>query len=191
MSLPISVNTLIQESLVDTINILYPISPQLHSIVKQHRWYTRSDVGIYNGKVVTWSGWSVDLKHVDPQYRTVYCDFVHNVLPLQSRITLFGDEFAQSINDLESFVVMFNTGYTKQSVDVIKSSGFTPRALGNIFHATKVIDPKVFVTMPSMYWAGFVIKLIRLKWQTSSQNSKAIIDDQTDDIFDDLDMFDL
>jgi len=173
------------------VNILYPLSPQLQSLVREHRWYTRSDVGTHNNKTVGWNGWCVNLNDVDTQFRTLYVDFVPNLLPVQSRLSLFGNDFAQTIDQLDSFVVMFNTGYTKQSVDEIKSSGFTPRALGNIFHATKVIDPKVFVTMPSMYWAGFVIKLIRLKCQTSSQKSKATIDDQTDDILDDLDMFDL
>ena len=191
MSVPTSVNTLIRQSLIDTVNILYPLSPQLQSLVKQHRWYTRDGVGTHDGKVVAWDGWSVDLKYIDSEYRTIYFDFVPNLLPLQSRITLFGNDFAQSIDGLENFVVMFNTGYPVQSFEMIKSSGFTPRELGRILHATKVVNPKIFVEMPSVYWAGYLIKLLRLKWQNSNQNFQTLPDFQTDDLFNDVDLFDL
>ena len=187
MSVPTPVNTLIRQSLIDTVNILYPLSPQFQSLVKQHNWYTPNYVGMHDGKPVGWKGWSVNLNDVDMQFRTLYVDFVPNLLPVQSRLTLFGNDFAQTIDQLDSFVVMFNTGYPLQSIDLIKASGFTPRALPNVLHATKVIDAAVFRTMPSLYWASYLIKLLRLKWHTTlstSDNSTDVLcDDDTYDIW--------
>ena len=190
MSLPLSINTLIRQSLVDTINILYPASFQLERLVKKHRWSTVSDVGSLDGKVVTWNGWSINFKTLDSEYRTIYFDFVPNILPLEQRTLLFGIEFAQAIDGLDDFVVMFNTSYSTESYTFIKNSGFIPRSLGKILHASKVINPKDFLLMPSMYWASYLVKLIRLQWQATYVIPKIISPTATYS-FDDSDFLDL
>jgi len=170
--IPKQVDDYMREALAEAIGILFPTFASDRDIISRHNWRTKKDLGEINGRVVCWRGWSANLGKVARGYRTVYCDYVSNELPVSTRVRLFGEEFCAAIDDLASFVVFFAASFSKSHRPHIVESGFVPRVIGPNLHACVVVDPADFLASPSMYWAAFIARLANFQKSILSAGSQ-------------------
>lgn len=156
---PKQVDYHMRHALAEAVQILFPVGVDPESHVKRHIWRTRKDLGEVSGRVVAWTGWSVNLGKLNKGYRTLYIDYVPNLLDYSDRLKLFGAVFAERIANMASFVAMFVTSFPKGTRDTITESGLLVREIGPKLHATEIIDADVFLTQPSLLWAAYLARL--------------------------------
>jgi hypothetical protein len=153
----------IKSVLRETIKILFPLYADTDGLIKRHAWRNKKYLGEHMGKVVAWQGWSANLVAVDFRYRAIFIDVVDNVLPTSERIRLFGDDFANAINHMQQFVVMFVLDFPVGAVGEIKKQGFIPRTMSRSIHACVIAEPHDFILHSPIYWAAQVVKLVILQ----------------------------
>lgn len=150
----------IQDVLAEAISILFPAEFDPRELIKRHVWRDRAYVGMHDGKVVSWRGWSANLVTYDSHYRAVFVDVVDNVLPVWQRIELFGEDFALAIEGLPQLVVLFVLDFPVDSMPQIRRQGFVPRLLTRSVHACVVAGLDEFFEQPILYWAAKIVKLV-------------------------------
>lgn len=161
--IPKQIDTHMKDSLREAIGILFPLANSSDSLISRHNWRTRKVLGEVDGSTVIWRGWSASIAEIKNAYRTLYIDYVPNVLPVEERYRLFGNEFAEAIHALENFVTMFVTSFRPYHQPIIRSSGFVCRAIGPNRHACKIVEPNDFVSQSAFFWAGYMAKLANLQ----------------------------
>ena len=130
-------------------SILFPVQrEQIEKLVKPHTWRDRKYVGEVGGKVCAWSGYSINLAYLDSRYRGLFADYVQNQLPAVERQQLFGSEFAGAIQNLSSFVVIFNLDIPLGSIEIVKTLGFIPRKMNRSSHICMIYSPEEFLDTP-------------------------------------------
>ena len=130
-------------------SILFPLqSEQVEKLVKPHSWRDRKYVGEAGGKVCPWSGYSINLAYLDSRYRGLFADYVQNQLPVTERRQLFGNEFAEAIQNFSSFIVIFNLDIPLYSIEIVKSLGFTPRRMNRSSHICIIYSSEEFLDIP-------------------------------------------
>lgn len=149
--------------LEQAVSVLLPSATKVHTRITEHVWRDRRYVGEYKGRVAAWRGWKVNLTKVDNRFRTLYIDQVHNVLGTDDRIRLFGPDFAQAINGLSSFVVMFTTLIPLDAIDEIRQNGFVPRTLPRRVHACLVVSPEEFAANAPTVWGRVMAQMAVLQ----------------------------
>jgi hypothetical protein len=186
------IQTQMREVLAETIRILFPLTENPLKYIKRHIWRTKSVLGAVDDVTIYWQGWSAGLRDLSPDYRTIYVDYVENLLPKAETIRLFGKDFAEEICSMSAFVVFFTAGFHQDQYDTIKQIGFIPRTVGRNYHASYVMKPDDFVQQPHELWASKTTKLAQLKYTTLSEklNTGNINLDNSVDSFDDLDLLD-
>lgn len=154
------IDSLIQAVLAEAVSILFPADFDAAGIIKRHVWRDRKYVGVYDGKVASWRGWSANLVTYDSHYRAVFIDVVDNVFSFEQRIELFGERFARVTSGIEQYVVLFVLDFPLDAIPQIEQQGFVPRLLTRSVHACVVVDLDEFVSQPILYWAAKVVKLV-------------------------------
>ncbi|MBE2267410.1 MAG: hypothetical protein IAE80_04200, partial [Anaerolinea sp.] len=96
---------------------------------RRHVWRDVDYVGMADGTVVTWQGWSVNLRPCHPDLRTVYIDYVENRIAEPDRSALFGDSFAAQIAPMSAFVFGFTTHFPASAETRLVTEGFAVRRL--------------------------------------------------------------
>lgn len=153
----------IKEVLTETIRILFPINVDPNQLIKPHVWRDKKYVGQQNNKIVVWKGWSANLVAVDFRYRAVFVDVVENVLPVQERVHLFGEDFSAAIAGLSRFVVMFVLDFPLETIESIKEQGFVPRIMNRVLHACTIASVEEFVNLSVLHWTAKVARLVVLQ----------------------------
>lgn len=161
--IPKQIDTHMKDSLGEAIGILFPLAHDPENIISRHNWRTREVLGEVDGATVIWRGWSARVAKLNSAYRTLYIDYVPNILPVNERYNLFGAQFADAISELDSFVTMFVTSFRHHHKPLINSSGFICRVIGPNLHACKIIDLNAFISQSAMFWAGYMAKLANLQ----------------------------
>lgn len=128
-----------------------PADP-LHSPVKRHVWRNEKYVGVANGRVQAWYGWSANFRRWG--YRTLYIDYVANTLALDRRYQLFGDIFSQDIDELSEFVFMFVASVSSDIKDKVIENGFTYRKLNKRLHPGYIIKTDLHIAKSTDYWSN-------------------------------------
>lgn len=160
--LHLKADTQLRDSLREAATLLYP----LHShdgILTRHVWRTRNDVGETAAGIATWRGWSIGLHRLNGPHRTVYADWVDNVLPEAERDRLFGKEFAQVITDMPHFTIFFVTKFLPSEHEIIQRAGFVPRVIGRRLHACMIVRPADLISQPAQLWAYYAAQLANLQ----------------------------
>ena len=158
-----SIDDHIQNVLFNAIKILFPLDVNPHQFIKPHVWRDKKYLGEVNNRVVTWKGWSANLNALDFRYRAIFADVVDNVLPLDQRLTLFGEDFTNATSDLPKFVVIFVLDFPLSAVSTIRQEGFTPRLMSKVAHACCVCGIEEFLSMPATHWAAQMTRLVMLQ----------------------------
>lgn len=161
--IPKMIDTHMRDALRDAIRILFPIGVDPDQIIARHVWRTRKVLGEVEGKIVSWQGWSASPQKINLSYRTIYIDYVLNILSQDERVRLFGEEFAASIDDIDAFIAFFITNFTPDQTQLIKDAGFIVRHVGPSRHACKVVTPNRFMEQSSFFWAAYLVQLANLK----------------------------
>lgn len=161
--IPKHVDSHMKDTLREAIRILFPVGVEPDDVVKRHVWGNRKYVGISDGRVLAWRGWSANLARIDRACHAVYFDFVKNEMPPHKCSELFGDEFCQTLDGLSAFVIAFVAGLPSEATSAIQSAGFVVRTIGKNVHACKLVSPREFIAFPSIYWAAYVARLINLQ----------------------------
>lgn len=155
--------TKIKDTLRQAIKILFPVGVDADAIIKKHIWRNKKYVGEYNGEVVSWKGLSANLTSIDFRYRVIFMDVVENILPIEERLRLFGQDFVTATQDMTQFVVMFVLDFPLSAIDEIKAQGFVPREMTRVAHACCIVSPEEFLTHTSLHWAAKVVRLVMLQ----------------------------
>lgn len=166
--IPKQVDTHMKDTLREAIGILFPLA-QGDDIIDRHNWRTRKVLGEVDGNTVFWRGWSANLRKLSSVHKTLYIDFVPNILPESERYTMFGEDFAKSTVSFKSFVVAFVTSLDKHQLPIIIKTGFVPREIGPNMHACKIVETNVFLSQSPYLWAGYLAKLANFQVFVSSQ----------------------
>ncbi len=98
-------------SLYHALRIVFPSGFDPNMLIKPHRWGNPQYVGEIDSTPVWWNGWSANLSEINRHYRTIYIDQVENILPEAVRRQVFGEEFADAIQNVHLFVVMHVGGF--------------------------------------------------------------------------------
>lgn len=151
------------------IMMLFPAQAAPERFIIEHIWRDRRYVGEYDDKVAVWRGWSANLHHIDPAYRTVFIDAVPNRLAPSQREKLFGASFANAIAELDHFVVAFVLDFPKDAHDTILAEGFMPRVMSRVLHACIVVDAEKFLTQSTRHWATETARLVHLQQRLSNR----------------------
>lgn len=177
--IPKPIDTHMKDVMKDAIRILFPLDVEPETVAYRHSWRTKKDLGEANSKVVTWQGWSANLQKLsDDGYRTLYIDYVPNLLSGEERLRLFGKDFTNEIAGLDSFIVMFVTNFSVNKRAAIQTGGFVARKIGPKLHACKIAAPVDFLSQSSLFWAAYLAMLANL--QRAIRNEGAIL--QHDDV---------
>lgn len=128
-----------------------PADP-LRSPVKRHVWRNEKYVGVANGQVQAWYGWSANFKKWG--YRTLYIDYVVNTLAPDKRYQLFGDVFSRDIDELSEFVFMFVASVSSEIKDKVIENGFTYRKLDKRLHPGYIIRTDLHIAKSTDYWSN-------------------------------------
>lgn len=143
------VKSKLRQVLTRSASILFPLQFEaIQKLVKPHTWRDRKYVGEVSGKVCSWSGYSINLAYLDSRYRGLFGDYVQNHLPVEERLRLFGDDFTAAIQELSSFVVIFNLDIPLDSVEIVRSLGFIPRTMNRSSHICIIYSPEDFLDAP-------------------------------------------
>jgi hypothetical protein len=168
MSESIDIVAYMRQVVYETIKILFPVSVDPDEIIIPHVWRDRDYLNEYEGKVPIWRGWSVNLKRLDPEFRTLYVDIGENVLPVPQRIETFGEDFAEAIEDKSQFIVIFIVDCPFRAKELLNKEGFVARRINdNIVHACIVASPEEFLTQPTLVWAAMGVKLVNMQKELS------------------------
>lgn len=153
---------LMRAALIEGLKIVFPLHKNLEILVKPHCWRETQCVG--TTPEAYWQGWSANLSGLDPAYKTIYVDYVRNILPPTERFQLFGRHFAERIEKQVAVVVIFVTGFGRQAETGLLARGIIPRHAGNTaIHATYVADTAEFHHHAPPYWAAKIVHLLNLQ----------------------------
>lgn len=119
---------------------LLPPDIPAEQVIKPHVWYNAKYVGIADGQVQAWYGWCANLRFLNDCYRTLYIDYVANKLPYKERVRLFGEEFSQKVDGMESFVFFFTTSFPYHRQQEVLECGLTFRRMNDVIHPGKVLS---------------------------------------------------
>lgn len=112
--------------------------------VRRHVWRDADYVGVVNGKVAVWQGWSVNLRVCRPAFGTVYIDYAVNGLTVSERTRLFGEDFSRRIATMDAFVFAFITRLPVEVQGTVVERGFILRKLPRRLHGGLLADAKDF-----------------------------------------------
>ncbi len=136
----------LQKVLTRTASILFPLQKEeINNLVKTHTWRERKCVGSLAEKICSWSGYSINLAYLDSRYRGLYGDYVENYPPVNECLELFGQDFTLVIQNLESFVVIFNLDIPLGAIELVKNLGFIPRLMKRNSHICMIYSPQEFL----------------------------------------------
>lgn len=158
-------------SLHHALRIIFPSEFQPDSVIKPHHWGNPDYVGELDGKTIWWNGWSANLSEISPQYRTIYIDYVENVLPEGLRVKIFGERFAEEIRDIPSFVVMHVGGFASSLKEKVEADGFIVRSMGKNIHPCFVVSTETFLNNTELHWAAQIARLINYQVQVLGTRS--------------------
>jgi len=161
--IPEAVNTHMREALIEAVRILFPIRVDPCVLVKSHLWGNRTYVGEINARVVVWRGWSANLSVLDDSYRVVYINFVDNILPIEDRQHLFGDQFATRVQGMASFVVVYVAGLNHGVSDIVEKSGYTVRLIGQKAHVCLITSVDDLLCQAPLFWVSHIARLANLQ----------------------------
>lgn len=117
----------------------------LRRLVRPHSWRDVRYVGVStSGTVSAWRGQILNFSKILPRYNCAYIDYVTNDLPVEERIRLLGDDFAQEIFGLDEYVVAHSSHNHVRSADDVKRKGFTPRLTARGFHVCMIYSLPIF-----------------------------------------------
>lgn len=131
--------------------------------IAQHVWRDSSYVGIHNGKVAVWRGWRLRVPVLRAKDQIIYIDLVDNVLSRPERQRLFGQVFAQAVDGLGEFVVMYTTGFPRSAYAKIVEQGFTPRELTYALHACDIKAVDLFLAESIEELTAAALSLLNLR----------------------------
>jgi len=147
-------------SLYHALRIVFPSEFDPDTVIKAHSWGNPRYVGEIRGKAVRWYGWSANLSPINRSYRTIYIDQVKNALPEEARRQVFGEEFADIIRDMRSFVVMHVGGFESSQKAKVKADGFIVRSMGRNIHPCFVVSTETFMNGTEFHWSSLIARLI-------------------------------
>lgn len=146
-------------SLHHALRIVFPSGFEPSTAIKPHHWGNPDYVGAIGGTSVWWHGWSANLSDINRHYRTIYIDHVENVLPEALRTQVFGEEFAEAIRNVPSFVVMYVGGFAVSQKAKVEADGFTVRSMGRNIHPCFVVSTERFLKNSELHWAALIARL--------------------------------
>ena len=145
------------------IRALYPAVPGAMSLVKDHVWRDRRYVGEHAGKVLSWQGFSANLRRMDSRMRTVYLDHVPHRYDQGTATELFGPDFAQRLAQTGPAIVTYVLDFPVDSAAGITRAGFVPRIMGRTIHACHIAPVDEYLTLNPASHASNVIELLMLQ----------------------------
>lgn len=148
------------EKLVTSLCSNLPVS---EVTIRRHVWRDADYVGLANGKVAVWQGWSVNLQACHSDLKNVYIDYVDNVLTERDRAELFGDLFSAQIASMEAFVYCFATRFPLGAESQLQKEGFTVRRLLRRLHAGILCNSKDFNEVSVRDWIPQLEKLLAIQ----------------------------
>jgi hypothetical protein len=162
---PARVRERLREVLLHAAGLLFPrASPEtIEQLVKTHRWRNSKYVGEAAGRVLAWSGYSINLSHLDCAGKTIYGDHVCCPLPSEERRQLFGEQFAAAIEALPEFILLFNCDVPVVHTKLIQERGFVPRPLGRRCHICVVSGCEDFLAAPIGTVGSRVAAIVQLQ----------------------------
>lgn len=130
---------------------------------RRHVWRDVDYVGMADGIVVTWQGWSVNLRPCRSDLRTVYIDYVENRIAEPERSALFGDSFAVRIAPMSAFVFGFTTHLAASAEPRLVAEGFAVRRLSRRLHAGMLCSAAEFTGIAPSVWIAQLTRLLTLQ----------------------------
>jgi hypothetical protein len=155
----------LKDVLLHAAGLLYLQTPTavLDQLVKVHRWRNRRYVGEAGGSVLAWSGFSINLAHLEPAGKAIYGDHVACPLPSRERQRLFGEQFARAIEDMPEFAVLFNCDVPVAHAGLVQERGFIPRPMGRKCHIGVIYGCEDLLAAPIEVLGSRVVALVQLQ----------------------------
>jgi len=148
------------EVLAQALEQVLPPGVTPEGVIRRHVWYDSLYVGTHQGKAVRWIGWYANLRPILKYYGTIYCDYIPNTLSHEENLRLFGEQFAQAIRGMSSFVCVFMTGCSIKVRESLVQEGYTVRVLSKNSHPAIIERPDVFTVDSVDMWVSRVLALL-------------------------------
>ena len=154
-----------REVLLHAVGLLFPriSSETIEQLTKTHRWRNRRYVGEAGGRVLAWSGYSINLSHLDSAGKTIYGDLVSCPLPAGERQQLFGEQFAGAAEGLREFVVFFSCDVPAVHEELIRARGLVSRRMGRNCHICSICGCEDFLAAPVETVSSRVVTIVKLQ----------------------------
>jgi hypothetical protein len=159
-AIPAPIREKMYDVMVHTVRRLFPTDVDPATVVKKHVWRNANYVGMVGGSVQVWQGWSANLRPFGADYRTLYVDYVENVLPVVERQRLYGTVFSDAIEGMTDFVFLFVTSVGVHFQQAVIKRGFTPRYVGDAIHLGMLRSGNGFLEVLTDEWVAQAIDLI-------------------------------
>jgi hypothetical protein len=159
----------IRQSIWQALRALYPITPDIGSLLKPHVWRDRRYVGESAGRVLTWKGLSANLQRVDARMRTVYVDYVPYAYGADEAVALFGKDFADCLRSAGPSIVTFVLDFPHDTIDEITRTKFVPRLIGRKLHACVIKNVDAYLAVDPSAHASQIIELLMLQRALANQ----------------------
>jgi hypothetical protein len=152
------------------------IKPGSSYLVKRHVWRNIDYVGSDDGKIVEWRGWSANLRKVDARYKTIYIDYVENLLGPSERLRLFGELFTTLLENKSRFIFLYVTSCSFSDCNRVTAEGFVYRRINEVIHPGIILEIKSFLDNPASNWTEYGMRLLNLQHHLTSGGKSS--DDQ-------------
>lgn len=160
---PDDVSRRMYDVLALTAQRLFPDGTDVSTLVKAHTWYDALYLGVVDNKVARWQGWSLSCRKLANGYRTLYFDYVRNLLPKSECDRLFGTSFCEEINGTDEFLYLFVTTCPLSSRSIFEAGGFTIQEFSSTIHPGKLFSREALMSTSELECSDYGLQLLSLQ----------------------------